>query len=196
VPVSLTTALAIYGASLSTVTVLIALIRERQNRPDLRVSLTWEFEGEEPGGPLSKRAAVIVEVVNAGRHPTTVQDVYVIWAPPDGPGEILLDRDDEPRILGPHQTARWTRNLWNTLPVVPVDVPARARVTDALGNEIWSRPELVLREFAECGWQPEGSAAELLEPRPELRVAAPLHPRWHVWRRKDLRAPTPLELAE
>ena len=58
-----------------------------------------------------------MELVNAGRHPTTVVDVYVIWNPPNGPGEILLDRDDAPKVLGPHGTARWTRNLWKDGPL-------------------------------------------------------------------------------
>jgi hypothetical protein len=190
--VSLTTVLAIYAACLSTVTVALALIRERQNRPDLRVALSWGIETDpHPEDPGGRHATIAVEAVNAGRHPTTVLDAYVIWDPPDGPGEILLDRDDdEPKLLGPNQTARWTQDIWGGMVFTHVDIPARARLTDGLGHEIWSEPELVLRYFVSLGWEPRATNPDLLEARPELRVAKPLYPRWQLWRRKDLRTAT------
>jgi hypothetical protein len=189
--VSLTTVLAIYGAGLATITATAGLILEWRNRPRLRVWLGYEVQLHHvPGDPSGNFAKAVVEAANPGRTPTSVVEVVLFWDPPDGMGDVLLDPDEEPRVLGPHQRARWTLDVLNVRVHTHVDIPTRARVTDALQRDTWSRPQCILREFVDSGWRPSDTDPALLEDRRDVRVAKPVVPRWQVWRSRHLRRPT------
>jgi hypothetical protein len=187
---TVTLALAIWGAGLSTVTVAVLLYRLWVERPRLSVRLSWAYEGSDldPDGPFAK---VVVEAVNLGRHPTSIMEVMVGYdneqGEPERQGETLMEGD--PKLLGPNEAARWEADYWSQPPSVHVDVPARGGVQDARGRWTWSEPDVFFRQWLELGWQPPETPADRMVPLGERPMTIPLVPRWHVWRPRHLRVP-------
>lgn len=197
VQATLTTVLSIWGAVLSTITVVALVVREWRDRPRLHVELSWEFEGPDGSFPDAPFARLIVEVMNLGRRPVTLREVMVAEEvrpdqddyPPHGQASVLLD---EFTLLGPYEAERWKQDRWFDVPRPHADEPMRAMVRYGRERLAWSEPKLVYRHWLECGWDPPASTpSELLVPDPIRRIARPVCPRWRVWLPKHLRVPIP-----
>lgn len=194
----MTTFLALWGAVLATLLAILEGARFFLDRPRLRVSprVNVSIDG----------AAIMVEVVNRGRRPTTVteagfepQGFHSITAPngTEVPVRRWIKLDGPPTVLAPGEMATYAKDLGREgFPsLVPVDFPLRAYAKDLNGKLVWGAAAPLLRMVVQSGWKsPIPPDGVLVEPLPGAPLKpTPVYARWKVWHRLNVRDPLPLE---
>jgi hypothetical protein len=186
----MTLAIAIYGAALATVGILIQLHLIRRDRPDLAVAQNVTIIR---GGPYVLR----VDVSNRGKRATTVVEVGLEvsgghWQAninEAGARRIIpvirLSDDGIVRLLQPGDVAGYERAV--KVAMYPIDSPLRPYAVDSHGHLTWGRAQPILRWFIDAGWEPANSGTELTEPSHRPLYVAPVAAVWQVWKPRALR---------
>lgn len=186
--------LSLYGAGLSTVLAAPALHRWIQDRPRLRVSLSYVGEYDRMPGyeslvefptdlvGVSLDATLVVEVRNDGRLDGVVREVgLALSTDPDGTirSFVPLTADNEITAVPSLGLKRFTREQFAVPPVEHVDIPVRAYAVDARGRIHWSPPETLFRDLLRSGWSAESEiTAALTAPHATGPDAKRVRPRW------------------
>lgn len=193
----MTTVLAIWGAVLSTVSIVVLIARELRDRPKLQVRLTpavrWSSGEVTPW--------LEINVVNLGRHSTTIVKMLIApvtvtpeleWNLLARAAMVLVSHDERgPVTLGPLESVRLEEDYSDYALEPHADSCFRVWVEEARGARTWSNPAVLYRYWLQHGWRPpEDTRPEMLTRRPELHVAPPVEPRWKVWLPRHLRRPT------
>jgi len=191
---SITTALAIWGAFLSSVLGAVKLLEFWRDRPTLRVEANLSITMDVPHPLLS------ITVSNRGRQPVTIVqagflvDADVTLTGKSGvetPGQLKLRIDGgEIQPVTPGGVARYEQ-LFDRLPqTVHADFPLRAYVIDSNTCTTYGGASRLFRRAIHHGWRPPADTdPQLLAKAPEPIKPRPVYRRWQVWKPKGTRPP-------
>jgi hypothetical protein len=196
----MTLALALWGAVLSTVGIVVQLIRVLRDRPTLAVKGDLTITR---GGPYE----AAVEVANRGSQATTVMEVGLEVSGGDWTARFNLDEntvrldsnetlehrlipiirlsaEGDARLVQPGEVVTYP---WapTTASLFPIDSPLRPYAIDSHGRIAWSRAQPFYRWFYNAGWRPVNDDPGLHSDRP--LYVAPVAPIWQVWKPRALR---------
>jgi hypothetical protein len=145
-PTIVTAAVALYGAVLSTVNLLLS---RKERRRQVKVTLDWATRLKGSGG---REALIAAEAANPGSRPVTLVSFVFVW--PSGWQAYLPDAPSDCSF--PHELAEgktcsvWTaaRDMANILKQEGITGKVRlvAQFRDALGTAYRSEPFVVDRE--------------------------------------------------
>jgi hypothetical protein len=191
------TFLAIWGAVLSTLLAILEAFRFYLDRPRLAVipRVTLNVHG----------AALLIDVVNRGRRPTTVTEVGYVPAVEttaqfESGEEIAVQTafhlDGTPSVLASGEMARyvWDFGQQGFPHGVHVDFPLRPYAKDLDRKTVWGPAAAFLRLVAGKRVPLPPIDPRLVEPLPGAPFRpSPVYPSWKVWHGLGLRDPLPLE---
>ena len=184
---SLTLALALWGAILSSGLAVIQLVTWLAERPRLAIAMQTHLQRGAP-------PVISVTVTNRGRRPTTLVKValrqeFTVDIDSDGrplPGEHLESVvSDAPVLVDAGRLAAFTLPLDRWPENTFADEPLRAYVIDAQGRRAWGPAAPVLRLLLNGGWKPRGLDPRMLDSGLGEIKTPRVYPRWQVWKPTD-----------
>lgn len=193
----MTTAIAIWGAVLSTLLGVLQGLTYWRDRPRLYITAhTTQAVNQFP--------KIRISVANRGSRTTTLVEVGFLMSAETtaqaetGPAFTLEPRitlPGTPRVIAAGELAEFEKSLSEWPGIVHADDPLRAYAVDSHGRTSWGSAMPLLRLLVAHGWKPAKiSDPRLLEPIPGPKIVKPVEPRWKLWVDKSLRKPTDASL--
>jgi hypothetical protein len=174
------------------IAIWLTVRREVLDRPQLHVSANLGTNAQTGFG------GIVFIVENRGRRPVTIGIIGLYWnvvgdIPESDRERDLNTTDPLQRIdLGPGQHYQ---HRWEAVPQgIPLDTPLRPYVEHS-GGTSWGKLKAYFRLLELTGWRPQPPISEELKRHREPPlIAVPVEPGWKLWKEKELRTRTPIQI--
>jgi hypothetical protein len=192
-----TTALAIWGAVVSTFLGLLQAITYWRDRPQLHITA-------KANQTVNQQPKIGISVSNRGSRTTTLVEVgFLVDAEAMVQGnsgapfslEPRITLPGTPRVIAAGEFAEFDKPLSEWPGITHIDDPLRAYAVDSHGRTSWGSAIQLLRLLVLQGWKPSKIIDPgLLEHSQGPKMTRPVEPRWKFWVDKSLRTSTDASL--